>query len=220
MGKHWVRQQVRHKDLVQESVEKSVNWVDGNRSFAAAAAAGAAVLALVLGLIVSHVRGAATQSWDRLAVAQGMAYGGHPDEAMAQIKQLVEERPSSDAAAFGRLFAGDVAFSRGQYKEALEQYNSVLEKGTPAALQPIALSDLAITQEADGQLQPAQQTAQKFLDQYPDHFLAPQVHATLARALASLGQTEQAKTAYQKIALQYEGTTWAAWAALRLQPAK
>ena len=220
MGKHWVRQQVRNKDVVQESVDQSVRWVDANRNAAAAIAGGIAVGAILLIALISHIRGAQTQSWDRLSVAQGMAYAGHPDEALQQIQQLVGEKPASDAAAFGQLFAGDVAYTRGQYKEALEHYNAVLERGKPAGLQPIALSDTAITQEAAGQFQPAQLAAQHFLEQYPDHFLAPQVHAILARTLSALGQAEQAKTTYQKIALQYEGTSWAAWASGHIQPAK
>ena len=63
----------------------------------------------------------------------------------------------------------------------------------------------------------AAQTAQRFLDAYGDHFLAPQVHSCLARSLESAGQAAQAKAAFQKIALQYADTSWAAWAQARLK---
>jgi TolA-binding protein len=81
----------------------------------------------------------------------------------------------------------------------------------------VALCDLALAQEAAGKPQESAQTAQHFLDTYPDHYLAPQAHACLARSLAASGQAEQAKTALQKISLQYPGTSWADWAAAKLK---
>ncbi len=218
MGKHWVREQVR-KDVVQESVDKGVRWVDHNRSQALAWTGGVAAAALVAVIAFTHVRSSHDGAWTRFSVAQGMAYSGQPDKALAEIKALQDEQGNTDAAGFGRILAGDIDYTRGSYKEALDQYAAVLERGKPASLQPIALSDTAISQEASGQFQQAAQTAQHFLDQYPDHFLAPQVHGCLARAQVAMGQLDAAKTTWQKISLQYPDTSWAAWAQARLQAA-
>lgn len=219
MGKQWVREQVR-RDPVQDSVDKGVRWVDDNRQFALGAAGAGVCLLLLAVLLISHARSTRIKAWDRLGLAEAMAYAGQPDASLQQLKQLTEEQPGSAAAGFGRVFAADISYSRGQYKDALDGYNAVLERGKPAGLQPIALNDVAISQEAAGQFEQAQQAAQRFLELYPDHFLAPQVHACLARSLAALGQLDKAKTTYQKIALQYEGTPWAAWANARLQSSK
>jgi tetratricopeptide (TPR) repeat protein len=219
MGKQWVREQVR-KDLVQDSLDKGVRWVEINRSRAGAIAAGVAAAALIAVFVIARVRANKNEAWDRLSIAEAMAYTGRVDGSLEQLKKLSDEQPGTPAAAYGQLFAGDVLYTKGQYKEALALYTEVLERGAPAPLMPIALNDVAISQEAVGEFAQAQQTAQRFLDSHPDHFLAPQVHAVLARAQAAQGQLDAAKATYQKIALQYPETSWAAWASARLSPAK
>ena len=216
MGKHWIRQQIRHDD-VHDTFDKAVVWVQANRQ-AAGMAAGAAVLAvLVVSLIFFQRTAARTASWERLGLAQSYAYSGRQDASLEQLKQLAADYPTSDAAGFGELFAGDLLYQGGKFKQATEHYTKLLDRGAPKALQPVALNDLALAQESDGQPQLAVQTAQRFLETYSEHFLAPQIHACLARCLQALGQADQAKAAYQKISLQYPDTSWAAWAQSRLK---
>ena len=83
-------------------------------------------------------------------------------------------------------------------------------------LQPLALANTAMAQEAAGEFNQALVTNQRFLDTYSDHFMAPQAHASMARCQQSLGQLDQAKVTYQKITLQYPDTPWARWAQERL----
>ncbi len=216
MGKQWVRQQIRH-DEMHDFVDKGLLWIEKNRQTAATAGAAIAVIVIVLVLTYSHARSTRAAAWDRLGLAQSYAYSGVPQAALAQIDQLKRDHPNSDATGFGTVFAGDILFQKGQYAEAAAEYTKIVERGLPKPLQPVALADLAIAQEAGGQSQQALSTAQRFLDTYPDHFLAPQVHACLARSLAAAGQKDQAKAAYQKISLQYPDTSWAAWAQAQLK---
>ncbi len=218
MGKQWVRQQIR-QDEVQTVLDKGLAWVAKNRQKATTTAAIAGAVILIASLMTYRWRSTRAAAWERLGLAESLAYSGRPDAAVEQIKQLEVEQPSSEAAAFGALFLGDMQFQRQLYKEAGENYVKVVERGMPKSLHPVALSNLALSQEASGQPQPAAQTAQRFLDAYPDHFLAPQVHACLARTLQAQGQAEQAKAAYQKIMLQYPDTSWASWAQARLKGA-
>lgn len=215
MGKQWARQQVR-RDEMQSALEKAVNWTAANRSLVIKVVGGAlAALALGGGLLLHrrHIQG---QAWERLAFAQALAYGGRPDQALEQLQKLSEELPAADASGYGRLLSGDIQYQRGNYTDALASYAAVQESGRPAAALPLALGDTAIALEASGKPQEAVQSAQRFLETYPDHFFAPQVHACLARSLQALGQAEQAKAAYQKIVLQYPDTSWAAWAQAKL----
>ena len=217
MAKQWVRQHQVQRDEVQDLLDQGVEWVLRNRQTSATAAGIAAAVILVASLAAYRTRTVRNESWERLGVAESLAYSGRAESALDQLKQLVAEQPSSDAAGYAAVFAGDLQFQHAQYKDAADNYLKVLERSTPKILQPVALTDLAIAQEAEGQPKEAAQTAQRFLETYPDHFLAPQAHACLARALAASGQAEQARAALQKIVLQYPDTTWAAWAQSRLK---
>jgi TolA-binding protein len=215
MGKQWVRQEIK-KDWLQETIESLYVWGSKNRQTAATVAGGAALVVGLAGLLIYRSYSLQNAAWDRLTVAQDSAYSGKVDSALQQISQLAADYPNSAAAGYGLLFKGDILFPKGQYKEALEAYAKVLENGQPKAIQPMALGDTALAQEAAGQCPQAAQTAQKFLELYGDHFLAPQVHACLARCLQAGGQADQARIAYQKITLQYPETSWAGWAKTRL----
>ena len=218
MGKQWVKAEIKRNEI-QVAVDKTVLWVSENRQTASIAAGAAAVALLAASLFVYHARSIKDEAWSRLGLAQDLAGGGRADLALKQIQELTARYPNTDAAGFGLLLAGDILYPQGQYKEAIDNYRKVLEGGAQKALQPIAMGDIGLSLEASGLCQQAVETDGKFLETYPDHFLAPQVHASLARCLQALGQTEQAKAAYQKIALQYPQSVWAEWAQNRLQPA-
>jgi tetratricopeptide (TPR) repeat protein len=216
MGKHWAREQIRH-DEVHDTVDKAMSWIQENRQTAGTAAAVVVVVALVAAVVARQRFSSRAAAWDRLSVAQSLAYSGRADASLEQLKQLETEQSGSAAAAFGELFAGDVLYERGDYKSAVEHYNKLLERGTPKALQPLALNGLALSQESLGQPQQAVASAQRFLEAYGDHYLAPQAHACLARSLQAMGQADQAKAAYQKISLQYPDTSFAALAQAQLK---
>ena len=216
MSKQWVRQQVRHDEL-HVVIDKAILWAAANRQKTVTAVGIVVAMVLVASLAAYHARSTRADAWERLGLAQNLAYGGRADAAAEQRKKLEAEHPATDAAGFGAVFAGDLHYQKGQYKEASEKYATVLEQGLPKTLQPVALSALALSQEAAGQYQTAVQTAQRLLEGYPEHFLAPQTHACLARSLQASGHADQAKAAYQKIALQYPDTAWAAWAQSRLK---
>ncbi|HAU90008.1 MAG TPA: hypothetical protein DCW72_07245, partial [Elusimicrobia bacterium] len=59
-----------------------------------------------------------------------------------------------------------------------------------------------------------------FLAKYPDHFVAPEAHASLARLQEMTGAADLAKATYEKIALLYPETTWAMMARAKATPAK
>jgi TolA-binding protein len=216
MGKNWVRNQIRH-DEVHDVIDKGILWVTENRQKAGTVAGVVALVALIAGVSVYRASSLRAEAWDRLNVAESMAYSGRPDASLEAAQKLAAERPNSDAAGFATVFAGDLLYQRGQYKEAAEHYAKVIERGSPKVLQPVALQNLALAQEASGQPKEAAQTVQRFIESFPDHFLAPQAHSCLARSLEATGQTEPARATLQKIALQYPDSVWAMWAQNRLK---
>lgn len=216
MGKHWARQQIRTNEL-QDTVDRTMDWIQLNRQVAAGAAAAVAVALVVGGLAVYRNKANREAAWEKLAMAHALAYTGRSDQALSAVNEIADNFSGTGAAQFALVFGGDVLFPQGKYKEAISFYSKAVERADPKTLQPVALNDLAIAQFADGQPAEAAKTAERFLSSFPEHFLAPQVHMTLARSLAAQGQTEAAKAAYQKIALQYPDTSFAAEATARAQ---
>jgi TolA-binding protein len=217
MGKQWVKQQIRH-DEMQGALSQGLRWTSQNRQ-KAGLTAGAAAAALLVGGIFFYGRNARQNAaWDRLSVAQALAYSGNPDNAAKQASELAAEYPGTPAAGYAALFAGDVLFQRGQHQEAAAQYAKILQQGEPKILLPLAQGNTALALEAAGQCRQAVGAVETYLQSYSDHYLAPQVHASLARCQEVLGQAEQAKATLQKIQLQYPDTSWAAWAKGKLSP--
>lgn len=215
MSKQWAKEQVKRNEL-QDAVERAAEWASENRQ-TAGIAAGALVASVFLVIALLWSIGARRDAaWERYGLAIAQAYAGRPEQALEQVKSLAGDAPSSPATAHALLLAGDIQFSRAKYAEAVASFEKTLNEG-PRALHPFALSNLAITHESAKQNEKAIETARRFLDNYPDHFLAPQVHASLARSLQAAGQAEQARAALQKIAIQYGDSSWAAWAQSKIK---
>jgi TolA-binding protein len=216
MGKQWVRQQMKKHEL-QDAVDKAIRWISENRQTAGIAAASAAGVMLLAGLFLYSHRAKNNAAWDLLSLANGYAYAGQAETAVKKIDELESQYQSTPAAAYGLLFAGDLLLHRSSFPDSMKYYKQLLDRGPPQHLQPFALCGMTVAQEALGQYNDAIQAGERFLNAYPDHFLAPQVHSALARCQVSSGQTDAAKATLQKIALQYPDTSWAGWAQNKLK---
>ncbi|MDD5629208.1 MAG: tetratricopeptide repeat protein [Elusimicrobia bacterium] len=198
-------------------MDRGLRWTLSNRRTAGIGAGAIAAVLLLGGLFLYSHRARQSAAWDELSVANTMAYSGQADAAVKKIESLVEAYPGTTAAGYALLFAGDLLYHRERYADSQKYYEQLVERGQPRVLQPLALGGLALAQESAGQCRQAQETEERFLSAYSDHFLAPQVHASMARCLSALGQNDSAKAALQKIALQYPETSWASWAQERLK---
>jgi len=216
MGKQWVRAQVKRNEM-QETVDRGLCWVRDNRQTAGIGAGVIAGVLLLGGLFLYNHRTKQNAAWDDLSWANGLAYSGHTEAALKKVDELRAAYPGTTASGYGLLFVGDLLFHRGSFADSVKYYQQLVDRGQPLVLQPFALGGLALAQEAAGQCAEAVKTEGSFLGAYPDHFLAPQVHAALARCETALGQKDTAKATLQKIALQYPETSWAAWAQERLK---
>lgn len=214
MGTHWARQQNKNNEL-EGVLAKSILWIKANQKISAISASAALLILIVSLAAFYHSKSVQKEAWQRLSLAEGLAASGHPNQALSQIKALESDYPNASAEGFGLLFAGDIAYSTGNYVQAESYYLKAANENSQL-IAPFALNDLTLTYEASGQRDKSVEEAQKFLNLYPDHFLAPQVHSAMARSLDAEGKIEDAKIAYQKIALEYPNTFFATWAQNRL----
>ncbi len=213
---HWSSNLEAKHDEVREAVISALDWVLARRKQALAVVGGVVVLAVLAGLVAVSRRARKADAWDRYAVAELLAYGGRPNEALDSVKKIGEDHPGTLAAGMSRLLEGDILQARGEYATALAAYGKAAEEGGP--LTPFALANKAMTHEAAGACAEALAASSSFLETSSEHFLAPLVLGVQARCQAALGQADAAKSTLQKMTLQYPDSAWAAWANARLQP--
>jgi TolA-binding protein len=162
-----------------------------------------------------HYRGLRDTAWKSLFMAQQVGYGGNVAQAQQQLTAIEASYGSTSAAPYATLTKGDMFFAQGKFKEAGAEYSKLLNS---KELAPFASYNLGKCKEADGDLAGAQVQYSDFLLKSPEHFIAPEVHASLARAQELTGAKDLAKTTYEKIVLLYPDTSWAMQAKARLTP--
>jgi len=216
MAKAWARQEAKTNEIAA-ILEKGVLWVKFHPQAALWGGIGTLAAVIAIAAFVNRTINEREESWSRFAFAQSYAYSKQPVQALEQVQSLSRDYPASAATSYGLLLAGDILFEQGKFKEAIATYNQVVSRPNHRETLPLALANLGISQEASGDCQSATGTDQRFLDAYPEHFLAPQVHASLARCLSLTGDTEKAKATYERIAFLYPDTYWATWASARIK---
>lgn len=216
MGKQWVRQELKRNELAAQ-VETVAAKVQANRQTAIAASIGVLVLMAVGGGTWFHLNKTRTEAWEKLAIAQSLAYSGQAKTAIEQLQPVADG--GSLPSAFAQLFSADIRFRTGEYKETAAAYQRLIDRGGPKELLPIALGNLALAQEAAGDCKTALETNQRLLDTNQDHFMAPQAQASMVRCYGATGQATQVKSTLDRIVLLYPESYWAQWAKERLSPA-
>jgi tetratricopeptide (TPR) repeat protein len=164
-----------------------------------------------------HYRDLRDTAWKNLFIAQQIGYQGNIPQAQQQLASIETSYGSTSAAPYATMTKGDILFAQGKFKEAGEEYAKII---TAKEIGAFALYNLGKCKESMGDLAGAQAQYSEFLSKYPENFMAPEVHASLARSQELAGAKDLAKTTYEKIALLYPETAWAMQAKARLaQPA-
>ena len=215
--KHWASKQTAKHDEVRDIIAQWLDWTLKHRREAAIGAAGVALAAILLGLYLYSRTSRENEAWDKLAMAEAYSYYGRPQEAATALAEISAQNASPTAAGLAGLMEGDLKQSKGEHDQAVAAYSKSAETA-PEPLKPFALAEKVSALENAGKTAECIAAATAFLDANGEHFLAARVHETLARCQLAAGQPEAAKATWQKIALQFPDTAWAARANARLQP--
>lgn len=167
--------------------------------------------------VASHRAGVRETAWQNLFIAQQTGGAGNFAEAAKQLNSIETNFGGTSAWGFAVLTQGDLLFKQNKFTEAAAEYAKVVEKG-PKSLLPFALYSLGKTKEAAADLTGAQAQYTEFLTAYPGHFMAPEVHYSLATVYELAKNPVEAKAAYDKISLLYPETAWAAMAKAKNAP--
>ena len=198
-----------------KTMDKALGWIKANREtfIGASVITLAAVIFAVYFLM--HYLDLRDTAWKNLFIAQQIGFSGHQTEAQTQLTSIETNYSNTSAYGYAILTNGDIFFTQGKFKEAEAQYSKLLTGG-PKDLRPFALYSLAKTKDAALDFPAAQAQYKDFLSAYPEHFLAPEVHWSLASAYEAGGNAAEAKNTWEKIVLLYPETSWAAQAKARL----
>ena len=197
-------------DAAPAKFDLALAWIKKNReTFIGSAVILLAIVVFSVYFLI-HYRGLRDTAWKNLFMAQ---QSGNPDQARDQFTAIEASYGSTSAAPYATLFKGDILFAQGRFKEAAAEYSRQLNA---KELAPFAAYNLGKCREAEGDLAGAQVQYSDFLLKNPEHFIAPEVHASLARAQELSGARDLARTTYEKIVLLYPDTSWAMEAKARL----
>lgn len=176
--------------------------------------------ASIFGIWVAiHYSGLREAAWKDLFIAQQIGFSGRYAEAGAKLDSIETNYRNTSAWGFAALTKGDLLFRQNKFKEAAEEYAKLAEKG-PKSLLPFAYYNLGRAKESAADLAGAQTQYKNFLTSFPDHFLAPEVHFSLAGVYELSRNQTEAKAAYEKIVLLYPETSWAAMSKEKIMPAQ
>jgi len=200
-------------DAAPDKIETALGWIKKNRE----TFIGSVVILLAI-IVFSvyflfHYRGLRDTAWKNLFMAQQLGFSGSVNEAQQQLAAIEANYGSTSAAPYASMTKGDIFFAQNKFKEAGEQYAKVLNDRD---LGPFASYNVGKCKEAAGDLAGAQAQYSDFLSKTPEHYIAPEVHASLARSQELAGAKDLAKLSYEKISLLYPDTTWAMQAKARL----
>ena len=194
--------------------DKALGWIKKNRE----TFIGSVVILLAAGIFAvyffMHYRDMRDSAWKALFIAQQTGFGGNVAEAQKQLEGVEASFSGTSAAPYAALTRGDILFAQGKFKEAEAEYAKV---SYDKNLAPFALYSVGKSREAAGDLTGAQAQYSDFLSRFPENFMAPEVHASLARSQELAGARDMARESYEKISLLYPDTPWAMEAKARLQ---
>lgn len=202
-------------DTAPARFEFALDWIRNNReTFIGSVVIFLAVAVFAVYFFI-HYRDLRDTAWKNLFMAQQIGYGGNVPQAQQQLDAVVAAYGNTSAAPYATLTKGDMLFAQEKFKEAGAEYAKIFNS---KELAPFALYNAGKAKEADGDLPGAQALYSDFLAKEPEHFIAPEVHASLARTQELAGAGDLARTTYEKIVLLYPETSWAMQAKAKLNP--
>jgi len=193
--------------------DSALAWIKNNRETFIGSAVVLLAAAVFAVYFFVHYRDLRDTAWKNLFIAQQVGYGGNMQQAQEQLAAIETSYANTSAAPYATLTKGDMLFAQGKYAEAGAEYTKVINSKD---LGPFAIYNLGKCKEAAGDIAGAQAQYQDLLAKYPEHFIAPEAHASLASAQEMSGAMDLAKATYEKIILLYPDTSWAAQAKARL----
>ncbi len=186
-----------------------VFWIQHKRTL------GLLFAVLVIALLVSVIF-QFTQRKSREASERAFASA----KSVEDFQKVIAEYPRSVVAANAELMVAEKLRGEAKYDEAVAALRKFTDTHGQHPLVSGAWTSLAVTQEAQGNLDAALATYQRVATTYPTSFSAPVALLAEARILKGQGKTEPAKRLYEEVVSQFGQTNFAREALMEMQKLK
>lgn len=208
-----VKQRMSHRGLKDDIfVLKIFEWVHFLKSNAQQ---------IVIGAIVVVIAGAAGFGWSFykssqrdeagrvLAPGNTAALQSRYSDAIPIYERVKNSYRGTDVAMEAAMGLANAYFQTGQHAEAKDAYQEFLDVygGKDDLLAVAAASGLAACDEQAGKFAEAARQYEKLAQDHAGGFLCPKFLIDAARCYQSAGQTEQARTLYNRVIEQYKKST-------------
>ena len=213
MGNDWIESGIIRKATKSEKVLKLIKNNRDTFVGSIVIIIAAIILGSFFSLRYSQINKAA---WKELFMAKQQARVGQIDLANKSLAKIETGFSNTTAAGYAFLLQGDILFATQKYEAAVTAYQKASDFAKPETIVPVALSNIGKTQEAKKDFNNAIVSYKSFLERYPEHFLAPEAHFSIATIYEMQNKKNEAKSAYEKIALLYPQTLWAESAKVKL----
>ena len=198
-------------------VIRAIQWVKAHK---AALATAAFIILLGAGLgaaFVVQMRDNKNRGWQILSNGQYVAMQGQAPEAHRYFSELEAQYNRNEIGDFGLLWHATLYAREGNWTQAIERYQALLNRQKVKPILPLATMGLARAYDATGARDKAIEEFQKFLSLYADHFATPQAYEGLARLHESKGEKDKTKEYLERLRVLYPDSVWAVRATTKLR---
>ncbi len=117
-----------------------------------------------------------------LVLAHASNRSGHPQEAVAAVRRLIDEFPESRLMDQAHYRLAQYSYAAGDFEKAAAGYQTVLDDYGDSRFRPHALYGLGWARLSRDEYEAAETAFNTFVEQFPDHRLMP--HTRYARGMA------------------------------------
>jgi TolA-binding protein len=197
------------ENVLAHRVENIAKWIVDHRTWAMAAVGGLILVALGSSVIIIRRNEQKALNWLKIAQAQDLIRQQQFQPAETILLEIKTTSPHTKAGLRATYQLGEFYLERKDFEKAKEQFQMVVDRAGRSPLKPLALSNLAFSQESNGEFQSAAATYQLFMDQYAEHFLAARNQLAVGRAWYKAEEYEAAKVALGQLIDLYPTSPWA-----------
>lgn len=168
------------------------------------------VIALVVGAYMVYRQRAAQSAFNMLTNAK----------SIAQLEEMLNRYPSTEAAPLGMLALAKAYYDSGNYERAYGTYMEFQTKYASHTMAPVAELGIAHCMEATYQMDQAVEAYSKFASVNTNHFLVPLSMLGKARCFQQIGRYKEAMEIHEDIIVKYPDKSWRVQAEEALQQIK
>jgi tetratricopeptide (TPR) repeat protein len=152
---------------------------------------------------------------EKLAQANDLFWRAEYDRSRQLALEVSRQYPGTPSGTDALRIAGDDAYWRGNWKDAITDYRAYLKKQGSGVLANTVKRSLAYALESDGQLAEATTLYDQLVGAFERETSGELLFAA-ARCLLAQGKTDEAKQRYQRILDEFPDSSYQAQARLEL----